>query len=63
MGSVLNSIEFVSASQADAGHDGQDDSLGEILESRLHLRVAKQPSSPSPKVVGLGGDVFVDFLF
>ena len=54
MGSVLNSIEFVSASQADAGHDGQDDALGEILEARLHLRVAEQPSSPSTKVVGPG---------
>ena len=53
----------VSSSQSDAGHDGEDDALGEILEARLHLRVAEQP--PSVKVIDLTGDVFlaVDCLF
>ena len=56
-GSQRHRFVLLRPSQSDAGNDGEDDALGEILEARLHLRVAEQPSSASGVVVGNGGRV------
>ena len=58
-GSQRHRVVLLRPSQSDAGNDGEDDALGEILEARLHLRVAEEPSSASASgvVVGHGGRV------